>query len=80
MKNTPKIKGLYSGKFIFINQITPTDVEKTCILAEELGHYYTTSGNILDQHSITNRKQEKRTHTWAYERLIPFSKIIQVHH
>lgn len=38
--------------------------EKACILAEELGHYYTTTGNILDQTNISNRKQERRARLW----------------
>ena len=32
--------------------------EKKCILAEELGHYYTSVGDILDQTKENNRKQE----------------------
>lgn len=74
---TSKIKGLYSDKTVLINQNISTDAEKTCVLAEELGHHHTTSGNILDQQDIANRKQEKRARTWAYERLAPLSKIIQ---
>ena len=33
-------------------------VDKTCTLAEELGHYYTTTGDIIDQEDTSNRKQE----------------------
>ena len=33
-----------------------TETEKACVLAEELGHYYTAVGNILDQSSVENRK------------------------
>ena len=29
--------------------------EKNCILAEELGHYHTSFGNILNQTIISNR-------------------------
>ena len=35
-------------------------VNKTCTLAEELGHYYTTTGDIIDQEDTSNRKQEYR--------------------
>ena len=35
-------------------------VNKTCTLAEELGHYYTTTGAIIDQEDTSNRKQEYR--------------------
>ena len=76
----PTIKGLYSDSVIWINRSIPTVVEKACILAEELGHYHTSVGNILDQTDIRNRKQERRARTWAYERLVPLSKIVQAYH
>lgn len=40
--------------------------EKSCVLAEELGHYYTTTGNILDQSVAANRKQELRARAYGY--------------
>ncbi|MCI8506838.1 MAG: ImmA/IrrE family metallo-endopeptidase [Lachnospiraceae bacterium] len=43
-----------------------TQAEKSCILAEELGHYYTTTGNILDQSDTWNRKQEHRARMYGY--------------
>ncbi|RKO63227.1 ImmA/IrrE family metallo-endopeptidase [Caldibacillus debilis] len=76
---TPTVKGFYSDEVIWINKNIPTNVEKACILAEELGHFHTTIGNILDQTKIENRKQEKRARTWAYEKLVPLSKIVQAH-
>lgn len=51
-------------------------VDKTCTLAEELGHYYTTTGDILDQTNVSNRKQEHRARMWAYEKLIPVQLFI----
>lgn len=72
-----KIKGLYSDNVIWINKRLKSTVEKTCILAEELGHHFTSGGNILDQNSIVNKKQELRARSWAYEKLIPLNKIIQ---
>lgn len=72
-----KIKGLYSDKVIWINKLTPTTIEKACILAEEIGHYHTTVGNILEQTKVENRKQELRARYWAYEKLVPLHKIVQ---
>ena len=46
---TDRIKGLYSDGTIAISTDMKTDAEKACVLAEELGHHYTTYGNILDQ-------------------------------
>ena len=42
--------------------------EKTCALAEELGHHETSVGNILDMTSAANRKQEHQARLWAYNK------------
>lgn len=74
-----RIKGLYANNVIWINKNMETSYEKGCILAEELGHYHTSSGDIINQNIIQNRKQEKVARSWAYKKLIPLSKIIQAH-
>ena len=53
--------------------------EKACILAEEIGHYHTAVGNILDQTQTTNRKQEQAGRLWAYDKQIGLSGIIRGH-
>lgn len=73
--NNGRIK---KGK-VAIRKDIPTSIEKTCILAEELGHYYTSSGDILDQQDISNRKQERRARIWAYDRLISLSGIVKAY-
>lgn len=50
-------------------------VNKACVLAEELGHYYTNTGNILDQSKVENRKQERRARLWAYNKMITLDKL-----
>ncbi len=50
--------------------------EKSCVLAEELGHYYTSAGDILDQQNVSNRKQERRARMWAYDHQIGLEKIV----
>lgn len=50
--------------------------QKGCVLAEELGHYHTTVGNILDQSKTANRKQELHARAWAYDKMIGLSGII----
>lgn len=72
-------KGLIKNNKIAIRMDTPTAVEKACILAEELGHYFTSHGNILDQTKIINIKQEKRARNWAYEKLVPLHKLIRAY-
>lgn len=73
----PTVKGLYGDKTIWINKGIPTNTEKACILAEELGHFHNTNGDITDQSKLTNRKQEQRARQWAYEKLVPLSSIVQ---
>ncbi len=72
------IKGLFQDDIIWLDK-TLSDIEKRCILAEEIGHYETTTGNILDQNDIRNRKQELRARQWAYERILPLSTLVQAH-
>ena len=49
---------------------------KACVLAEELGHYYTTAGDIIDQADAANRKQENVARRWAYEKILPLENIL----
>ncbi|MCR4442181.1 MAG: ImmA/IrrE family metallo-endopeptidase [Peptococcaceae bacterium] len=74
-----RLKGLYGDNVIAINSNINTTAEKACILAEELGHYHTTVGDILDQTKLNNKKQEKRAHVWAYKRLVPLDKLISAY-
>lgn len=69
--------GLIVGNRIAIRKDMNTSAEKSCILAEELGHYYTTTGNILDQSKTENRKQERRARLWAYNKMITLSKLAE---
>ena len=63
--------GLIYGDIIGLNKNIQTDTERSCILAEELGHYYTSTGDIIDQTNVQNRKQEHRARMWAYDKLLP---------
>lgn len=53
-----------------------TETEKACVLAEELGHYYTSTGDILDQSNVSNRKQERRARVWAYQKAFGLQDLI----
>ncbi len=70
-----KAKGLCKGNKIAIRKNLRT-VEKACVLAEELGHYHTTVGDILDQGDIINAKQERKARAWAYKKMVPFEALI----
>lgn len=69
------LKGLYFDNNIAIEK-SLTQNEKSCILAEELGHHYTSVGNILDQQRVENIKQENRARMWAYDKQIGLMGII----
>ena len=69
--------GLIKGNRIAIRKDIRTQTQKTCVLAEELGHHYTTVGNILDQSDPDAMKQERKARLWAYNKLIGLSGIIQ---
>ncbi|NMM52125.1 ImmA/IrrE family metallo-endopeptidase [Paenibacillus aquistagni] len=73
------IQGLYNDGVVWINKKISTAHDKYCVLAEEIGHHVTTSGDILDQSNIVNKKQELRARYWAYEKLVPLKAIITAH-
>lgn len=72
-------KGLCKGDKIGISKHIETSIEKACILAEELGHHYTTAGNILDLSLAQNRKQERHARLWAYNEMSVLYGLIRAH-
>lgn len=72
-----RIKGLYADNVIWINENISTEVEKACVLAEELGHYHTSNGDIIDQSKLGNRKQEQRARKWAWNHLVTPKKLVE---
>lgn len=70
------IKGLYCDGTVALSRAA-TETEKSCVLAEELGHHYTSSGIIIDQTSTSNRKQERRARIWAYKKAFLIDDLIQ---
>lgn len=69
--------GRIKGRKIAIRKNIPSLRKKADVLAEELGHYYTTAGRIIEQQSISDRKQERTARLWAYNKRIGLSGIIQ---
>lgn len=76
-KNLTYNDGRLKGKHIAIRKNIPTLTKKACVLAEEIGHFHTTSVDILDQSSVANRKVERVGRAWAYDKQIGLSGIIQ---
>ena len=64
------LKGIYIDGNVAINTSVSNSTEKTCVLAEELGHHHTSVGDIIDMTDIQNRKQERQARLWGYNKLI----------
>lgn len=71
--------GRIKGNRIAIRQDIDTTTEKACVLAEELGHHYTSVGNILDLTASYNRKQERQARIWAYNKQIGLKGLIRAY-
>ncbi len=76
-KNIPGYGGRIYGNRIAIHDRLETTTEKACVLAEELGHYHTTVGDITDLSDPQNRKQERQARLWGYNKLIGLTGIIK---
>ena len=68
--------GLIYKNRIAISDRLETSVEKACVLAEEIGHYHTAVGNIVNLQDIENLKQEQKGRLHGYNRLIGLRGII----
>lgn len=71
-------KGYHIDDTIFINNKL-NNIEKKCILAEELGHVHNTTGTILNQRDIKNRKQEIVARRWGYKKLVGIIDLINAY-
>ena len=69
--------GRIRGNRIAIRKDIETSNRKADILAEELGHHYTTVGDILDLSCAQNRKQERQARFWAYNKRIGLQGLIK---
>lgn len=71
--------GLLRGKRIAIRKDIETQAQKSCVLAEEIGHHCTSSGDILDQTDIMNRKQEYRARLYGYNLKVGLTGLISAY-
>lgn len=71
--------GRIKGNRIAIRKDIDTSTEKTCVLAEELGHHHTSVGDILDMSDAGNRKQERQARMWGYDKLIGLKRLIEAY-
>lgn len=72
-------KGMNVGNKICLSDKLQNSAERASILAEELGHYHTGAGKIIEQSTVSHRKQELRGRLWGYNRLIGLGGIIDAY-
>lgn len=70
------VKGLCIGKNIIINKGLSNEAERNCILAEEIGHYKTTVGDITKGNTVACAKQELKARAYAYDMLIGLDGLV----
>lgn len=71
------LKGFYTDGNVAINTSVNNNTERTCVLAEELGHHHTSVGDIMDMSNSDNRKQERQARLWGYNKLIGLRGIVK---
>ena len=71
-----RVKGLYFDNIIVLHKRIDTQSEKNCILAEELGHYFTSNGIQLNQSSNETIKQEYQALRWATKQMLDPIRLI----
>lgn len=76
-KNLHNIAGLYADDTIVINNKL-SQAEKTCVLAEEIGHHYLSYGNILKLENVSDIQNENSARIYAYNKLFGFDQIVEI--
>lgn len=67
--------GLCLGDEIYIN-INRSYYDQVGLLAEEVGHYMTSTGNIVDYTKVDNIRQELRARRKGAQLIIPLERLI----
>ena len=69
-------EGLICNRTILIDPRL-SEMRKAAVLAEELGHFMTSVGNIIDCRDANNSRQEAKARLWSYRRLIDPAKLAE---
>ena len=78
-KDLQSSDGRIKGNRIAIRRTIRTTAQKACVLAEEMGHFETTVGNIIDQSDSWNRKQERQSRLRGYNKCIGLLGLIRAY-
>lgn len=71
-----KLAGLTMDNLILIDKHRGK-YERHGILAEEIGHYETTYGDITDLNNVRNLKLELFARRWGYKKIVSLDKLIE---
>lgn len=79
------VRGLYFNSsetepVISLSSRLKTESEISCIVAEELGHHYTSCGDLLTDKKVDKTiiaQQENKAKRWAIKHLVPLKHIIK---
>lgn len=66
--------GLISDNNVYVSANEPFE-RIYSNLAEEIGHFETAPGDIIDQSIIKNRKFELAEKHWSYAKLVPYDQL-----
>lgn len=81
-ENMPyRLAGYCSNEVVFINLTrNKTIAEKLVTLAEETGHYMTGAGNIREQKTVIDWKQENKARRWGNQYIVTLDELIHCWH
>ena len=68
------IRGRRRRPLVVVRESLSSD-EKLCVAAEEMGHHFTSSGNLLYVTPREYERQEWRAKKWAYENLVKLDDL-----
>lgn len=67
------------GDCIGIRRDISTTRKKADVLAEEMGHHYTSVGRIVEQDTVESKKQERAARLWGYNKRIGLTGLISAY-
>lgn len=70
------LSGMYEPNRISLN-IRNNYYKNVEVLAEEIGHHYTSFGDITDYSKVDSMKQEHRARRYAVKLVMPLEKLIE---
>lgn len=66
----------YNFSSITINKCLNSTCERCCVLAEELGHHFTTPMNLFSACKTNQSKYEHCALAWAVNELVPLHRLV----